>query len=91
MLHPPDRVDDRTETTEGALEPLMEAAFTDPIWNDACEPDDVRNAEGVRIASLRFLAELVDEPPYPSPFSIRNFRSISQASSGVKLPPPATA
>ena len=45
----------------------MDPAFTDPIWKDACEPDGVRNAEGVLISSLRLLAELVDEPPMDGP------------------------
>ena len=45
----------------------MDPAFTDPTWNDACEPDGVRNSVGVRIPALRRLAELVDEPPTDGP------------------------
>ena len=45
----------------------MDPAFTDPIWKDACEPDGVRNADGVLIPSRRRLAELVDEPPTDGP------------------------
>ena len=45
----------------------MDPACTDPIWKDACEPDGVRNTEGVLIASLRLLTELVDEPPKDGP------------------------
>jgi hypothetical protein len=45
----------------------MDPASTDPIWKDACEPDGDRNAEGVLIASLRLLTELVDEPPKDGP------------------------
>ena len=45
----------------------MDPAFTDPIWKDACDPDGVRNADGVLIPSRRLLAELVDEPPNDGP------------------------
>ena len=44
----------------------MDPAFTDPIWKGACEPDGVRNADGVLIP-FRLLAELVDEPPTDGP------------------------
>ena len=68
IFHPPDFFDECTEIAEGALEPDVEAGCADPTWNDACEPDGVRNAEGVRIsASLRLLAELEDEPPRDGP------------------------
>ena len=45
----------------------MDPAFTDHIWKDACEPDGVRNADGVLIPARRLLAELVDEPPTDGP------------------------
>ena len=45
----------------------MEPAFTDPIWNDACEPDGVRNAWGVLMSSRRLLTELFVEPPTDGP------------------------
>ena len=64
----PDRLDECTDTTDGPLELVMEPASTGPIWNDdTCEPDGVRNANGVLISYLRLLAELVVEPPKDGP------------------------
>ena len=54
----------------------MEPASTGPVWNDdACEPDGVRNADGVLISSRRLLAELVDEPPKDGP----SFQPVMQS------------
>ena len=67
MFHLPARLDECTETTEGTLETGREPAFTDPIWNDFCEPDGVLNSVGVGISACRLRAELVVEPPMDGP------------------------
>ena len=73
-FHFADFLEERTETTEGCLEPDIGTAMTGPIWKSFRELvllvadllEDL-NSVGVFIPALALLAELVVDPPIDGP------------------------